>query len=306
MLRNEKKLEYFLFRLLQIILSVTPFWLLYFFSDACSFIIQYILRYRYKTVYSNLKASFPLKSKKRLRQITRNFYKNLCDIALESIKGYSLNPVTILKRYRCINPEIADKFFESGQDVIIAMSHYGNWEWGTQAAASIFRQKVYAFYKPMSNCYINKFILKKRMNNKMQFISIYDSKFSIRSNHEKPKAYFMVSDQSPGSRKKAYWVKFLNHETACLHGIESYARLFNLPVIFCNVQRVKRGYYTIELKLLCPNPLITCVSEITVLYMRALEKIIIAKPEDWLWSHRRWKMTAPSQVILKSKNQVFT
>ena len=37
------------------------------------------------------------------------------------------------------------------------------------------------------------------------------------------------------------------------------------------------------------NPVNTSSGEITENYMRTLEQRIIEKPEDYLWSHKRWK-----------------
>ena len=44
----------------------------------------------------------------------------------------------------------------------------------------------------------------------------------------------------------------------------------------------------------------TLPGEITERYMRKLEGIIIKKPEDWLWSHRRWKskITTFNSIII--------
>lgn len=289
-----KKVEYLLFRLLYILNGIIPFRLLYVISDICFFTMHSIIRYRRKTVYENLKHSFPEKSNVELKRIAHKFYKNLCDISIESIKGYSLSTNQLMKRYQCLNPEVANHYFHNRQSIIIALSHYGNWEWGTQVAGNIFMHKTISFYKPLSNKFIDKYLLDHRANRGMELCSTYQTKFIFRAEDKMPRAYFLVSDQSPSKRKRAYWLKFLNQDTACIHGIESYARLFNLPVIYADVQRLKRGHYSINLEILCDNPQRTKTGEITQLYMQKLEEIIIKKPEDWLWSHRRWKIKKPS------------
>jgi len=88
---------------------------------------------------------------------------------------------------------------------------------------------------------------------------------------------------------RAYWVQFLNRETAFLHGMEKHARLNNLPVIYADIQRIKRGYYVIEFSVLTQQPLELEEGVLTEMYARKLESIILKKPENWLWSHRRWK-----------------
>ena len=146
-----KYVEYILFRCLVSLISVIPFRLLYVISDGCSFLMHYIFRYRIKIVSGNLKKAFPWKSRDEIKKIAGKFYKNLCDVALESIKGYSLSPEQIQKRYRHLNIEVANRYYEKGQTIIIAMTHYCNWEWGAQIARSVYKHNPVAFYKPMSN-----------------------------------------------------------------------------------------------------------------------------------------------------------
>lgn len=296
-----KKIEYIFFRFLHAFIGLMPFRCLYIFSDICSFAMHHIFRYRRKTVYENLRRSFPEKSNEELNRITHKFYKNLCDVSLESIKGHSMSTAKLLKRYKCLNPEVANHYFEKRQSVIFALSHYANWEWGTQVAGSIFMHKAISFYKPLSNKYLDKYFLDQRATRGMELFSIYQTKFIFRAEDHIPRAYFLVSDQSPSNKKRSYWLKFLNQDTACIHGIESYARLFNVPVIYADVQRVGRGKYTISLEVLCDKQENTQQGEITGLYMRKLEEIIIKKPEDWLWSHRRWKIKKPAENAIASK-----
>jgi len=285
-----KFLGFFFLRFIYIFVSIIPFSLLYLLSDFCAFILQYIIRYRINTVNDNLKKSFPEKSLEEINIITRRFYKYLCDVSLESIKGYSVNPDRLLKRYQILNPNVVNQYYDKGHSIIIAMAHYCNWEWGTQISGSVFKHKLVSLYKPLSNNYTDKYIRKLRMRRNMELLSIYDSKYIFRSKGNKPLAYFFVSDQNPGNIKKAIWIKFLKQDTACLNGPEHYARLFNLPVIYADIQRTERGYYTVEMQEICSKPDETLPGEITERYMRKLEGIIIKKPEDWLWSHRRWKL----------------
>ena len=288
-----KRVEFVIFNIVRLLVSILPFRWIYALSEGMSFSVQHIIRYRASTVKKNLRQSFPNKSNGEINKITRNFYRNICDITLESIKGYSLRVDELVLRYRCLNPEVANDYFRLGQSVIIALSHYANWEWGTQVADSIFMHNTISFYKPLSNKYIDKFICKQREATGMILCSVCQTKFIFRSDDRIPRAYFLVSDQNPSKANKSYWVKFLNQDTACIHGIESYARLFNLPVIYADVQRVDRGYYTVVLDVLCDNSKETLKGEITERYMKRLEEIIIKKPEDWLWSHKRWKHVKP-------------
>ncbi len=277
------------FRFLVFLFSLIPFWVLYIYSDILFFFFFHVFGYRKKVVYANLKNSFPEKSKEEIHRIAKAFYTNLCDITFESIKGLSMSKKALLKRYKVLNADLLDPFFYQGQSLIALAGHYTNWEWGVLSFGFQFTHKSVGLYKPMSNTYIDNYAKKSRAAWGMHLVSIKETRQTFDEQHEKPALIFMVSDQSPSNLKKALWLKFLNQDTACLHGAEFYAKKYNFPLVFGDMQRIKRGYYTVEMTIIEENPSQTPEGEITKAYMNKLEEIIRAKPENWLWSHKRWK-----------------
>ena len=282
-------ITYLLFRLFVFIFWITPFWLLYLQSGIVYFLMYYVFGYRKKVVWNNLKKTFPEKSESELKKITKGFYKNLSDITVESIKGLSMSKKTLLKRYKVLNPEILDKYYNQNKSVIAVASHYANWEWGVLCLSLQFKHKSVGLYKPLSNKYIDNSMKESRAAWGMNLLSIYETSKYIEIKNTEPSIYFMVSDQSPSIVEKAYWINFLNQDTACLHGVENYAKKFDLPVVYGHVNRVKRGYYELSVSLVESNPKETAEGEITKAYMKILEDYILNKPENWLWSHNRWK-----------------
>ncbi len=99
----------------------------------------------------------------------------------------------------------------------------------------------------------------------------------------------MAADQRPTKLEFAHWIDFLGRKTAFLHGPEKHGRINDYPIIFTDIDRVKRGYYEMTLSILAENPDEIPDGEITVRYASELEKIIRKQPEKWLWSHKRWK-----------------
>ena len=92
-------------------------------------------------------------------------------------------------------------------------------------------------------------------------------------------------------------MKFLNQDTACMKGPEFFAKRYRLKVVYFDVQRVKRGFYTVKLKVIEDDSVNTNSGEITEKYMYTLEQIILKKPQDFLWSHRRWKHSRDKKEI---------
>ncbi len=284
-----KFIVYLFFRIFVFLFSILPFRLLYLHSDILYCILFHIFKYRKDVVFDNLRKSFPEKSEEEIRAIAKGFYKNLSDITLESIKGFSMSKKTFLKRYRILNSELLDTYFEKGQNLIALAAHYGNWEWAAVSFGFQLKFKCLGLYKPLSNKYIDEYLLKKRSVLGMNLVPIKDTYKTFASNHEKPALFLMASDQSPSNIKRAIWVNFLNRDTACLHGAEKYAKMYNLPLLYFDLERIKRGYYQISISVLEENPQNLPDGEITKLYMQHLERVIRKKPENWLWSHRRWK-----------------
>ena len=278
------------------LIYLMPFRLMYCFSDFLYLLFFYVVKYRKKVVYQNIRSSFPEKTEIEINKIVKNFYKNLCDIILEGIKGFKISKKQLLKRHKLINPEFLDYYFEKGQSVIGSCAHYSNWEWGSLSGGLQTKFKLLGFYKPLSNKYVDSLLKKSRAKCGAELISILDTYKTFQKNKDGVAAYLLVSDQSPSNHKKAIWIDFLNHETACLHGIEKYAKMFNYPVLYINIYRVKRGYYELKMEKIVENPSEYEEGEITKLYMKHLEKIILNNPSDWLWSHRRWKKTKKEMI----------
>jgi len=274
-----------------LLVSILPFRIMYLLSDLMYFIFYYFIGYRRKVVQSNLRNSFPEKSLKEIQVLTKRFYHHLCDISLESIKGFSMSPEEIIKRHHILNPELADYFFDKGTSVITVPGHYNNWEWGSLSPGLQIKYPIVGFYKPMSNKRTDEFGKKHRARFGTLLKSIRNTADTFEELIDTPTVYIMAADQSPSNLRDCYWINFLHQETAWLHGPEKYARKYNLPVVYVDIQKIKRGFYSLNLVIITENPSSLSDGEITRLYAKHLEKSILSEPAYWLWSHKRWKHT---------------
>lgn len=280
---------YFFFRSVVWLVSITPFRVLYFFSDVTYYIFYYLLKYRKRVVFDNLKSSFPQKTSEETEVLMRRFYRFFCDLIFESLKGMSLTKKQLEARHKLVNPEVINALLADRRSVLGVTAHYGNWEWGALSGAAHFKAKMVAFYKPISNKIIDRFMISHRARFNCHLAAVGDTLFTIRHYQKEVVTYFMVADQSPSNLRRSYWFDFLNRDTPFIHGPEEYSRLYNLPVVFIDIRRVKRGYYEVYFSLLTDNPSALPKGEITRLYKDKLEEMITREPAYWLWSHRRWK-----------------
>ena len=279
-------------------ISKLPYPLLYALSNLVFFIIYRIIGYRKKVVLSNIKKSFPTKSAAEHKQIMTAFYRHFCDLVLESVKGFSLKKEEALKRFVLTNPEVADRYFDKGQDVLFVGGHYNNWEILAISIGLQMKHIPMGIYKPLTDQFLDGKMKVSREKYRLKMCATSQVNELINAKLEQPKATIFAIDQSPSNPKKSYWMNFLDQETSVLFGAEKYATELNIPVIFCKIGKTKRGHYTGTLKLLCEEPATQPYGTITQLSSKELEKDIREQPQYWLWSHKRWKHKRPEGVVL--------
>lgn len=281
-------ITYLFFRILIIIFKILPLRFLYSFSDCVSFILRKIIKYRYSTAKKNIRQSFLEISDNEVQEILKKHYKYLGDLIVETIKGFTLNK-KIEKHIYPENIELMNLLYEKYNGIIGVLGHYGNWEWAGLLAGMQLKQKPIIFYNPISNKYIDNYIRKLRGRSGCTLVSIKYTKRAFEEFATKKSFFAMVADQSPSNLGKAYWLKFLNQETACIHGPEKYAKIYNLPVVYVKISRIKRGLYSVNFKMITENPQLEPDGEITRKFFTELESDIKKEPHLWLWTHRRWK-----------------
>jgi Kdo2-lipid IVA lauroyltransferase/acyltransferase len=288
------KLAYFVFRFFVFLFRLLPFRMIYFLADIIFPLLYIVIRYRRKVVRKNLKNSFPEKSEKEIARITRQFYRHFCDVFFESVKSFSMKESAVCERYKFINSELTDRLYEEGRPVICVTGHFNNWEWGGIAAGSQMKHRPVGFYKPLSNKRVDSYVQKKRISGRSLLASITKTAETFQVFRNEPSIFLMIADQRPSSPRLAYWMKFLNQDTPVLHGPEKYARLNNYPIVYADVQKIKRGKYEVEFILIEENPTSSRTGEITKKFMAILEEKVREHPQYYLWSHNRWKFTRPA------------
>jgi len=271
-------------------LSWLPYWILYRISDVLYNLIYYLIGFRKKVVFQNLNNSFPDKSKAEIRQIAKKFYSHFCDLIVESVKLFSISEEEIVRRSKFVNPELLNHYYDKGQSIIIVAGHYNNWENFAKNCDLQMKHQAVGIYTPLTNPFMEKKFSASRTLFDVVLLPKRQVKQYFAENKDLLKAVIFGADQSPSGRtKRVHWTTFLNQDTAVMFGTEKYAKEYNYPVIFAGVNKLKRGFYEIWFELLEENPQDTPHAEITEKHTRLLEKEILAQPEYYLWTHKRWK-----------------
>jgi KDO2-lipid IV(A) lauroyltransferase len=288
---------YFLFYYLLLIpLSYLPYKVLYLISDFLYVLLFYIFGYRKKVVVRNLRNSFPDKSKEELDEIMRKFYHHLSDIIIESLAIFTISRKTVHDRMKYIPNETVQRYYEDNRSIIISGGHYNSWELFALAVDDVIPHQSIGIYTALSNRFFDNKMKKSREKYGIEMISTREIIHNLAQRTHELTAPIFAIDQSPGNPRKSYWLRFLHQDTAVAFGTEKVAKKYNLPVYYCRINKIKRGYYTFELELVSDNPVDTDHGFITKQVTAMLEQDIINEPEYWLWSHRRWKHTKPTDL----------
>lgn len=277
------------------LISILPFRVLYGISDLLYVLFYHVLGYRKAVVLENLRNSFPGKSDEEIKVICKQFYKYLCDLFLETFKTLTISKQK-MQQHCYFNPkakELLDRLATENKSTILVMGHLGNWEWAGNTVSLQLKQQLYVIYHPISNKYFDWLMYKMRTRFGTKLIAMKDTFREMLENRGELNMTAFIADQTPAP-EGAYWTTFLNQDTPVFRGSELIARKINYPVVYATVKRVKRGYYEMFVDLLCEVPKSTTDGEISELHTRRLERDIIAQPEVWLWSHRRWKHKRPN------------
>ncbi len=275
-------------------ISLLPYPFLYGLSNFLYYIIYYLVGYRKKVVLQNIKNSFPEKTNAEHVKIAKKYYRHFCDLTLESLKVFSISEMQVRSRMVLKNPEGINKYFDQKKSVIIAGGHYNNWELFAVAIASMIKHDALAIYKPFTSKYFDEKMRSTRSKYGLRMISTKAVKDIFESEKSKLTATVFGIDQSPPFADKCHWMTFLNQDTGVLFGVEKYAKEYDYPVVFCRINKERRGYYSFEFEDVSDRPTQTNHGEITERVTCMLEFDILKKPEFWLWSHKRWKHKRPT------------
>lgn len=276
------------------IFSLLPLSVLYMISDVMLYpIVYYVARYRLKVVRKNLRNSFPDKSHDELKNIEKKFYHHFADLIVEVVYGYRVGDEEMRERVVFENVDLVEDLASKTHGVIAYLGHMGNWEWLVDLNKRFVNPSMveYNVYRQLKNPASDKMMLELRSKRGGECIEKNQllRKLVLLRRADHPFVIGMLSDQKPSKRSSYAWTQFLNQETAFLDGSEVLAHKFGFSAVYAHIWSTKRGYYRIRFEQITDDPSKMQPKEMTKRYAELLEQNICAHPEQWLWTHNRWK-----------------
>ena len=289
-----KKIGFLILKLWADFQSVQPFWLLYLKSDLAYFLVYHVAHYRRKVVRQNLLRSFPEKDMKAIQTIERHFYRNLCDLFVEAPKMMRMGPGGYRNHITITNPELVQQLYEQKRNVFYAIPHSGNWEWFGKLIPELTPHNGLAIYKRVKNAAFEQLMLYMRTKDcNLEMVESNSVLRRLMQLRDKQNGVLMMADQTSHGLESDYWNEFLHQDTCWFTGIERIAKKLDYAVVFVDMRRQGRGRYVVSFEVVTDDPKSTAEGEIMEKYVRSVERFIEANPDNWLWSHRRWKHQRP-------------
>ena len=238
-------------------------------------------------ISSNIKKAIPNINSKDLKKISRLMWNNYGRIFAEYVFIKSFRSGKLNSRISVEGQDILDEIKKNNQQVVFISGHFSNFE---LMAMHLEKTgiKLSAIYRPLNNIFLN--IIMENIRKK------YICKNQIK--------------KGIGGIKKIIQLKKQNYSTALMidqrvsEGIKSnffnspaltttipaqLVKKFKIPVVPIFIERVNNLNFKITIRKPVNFTDTDSIEKITDDLNKILETMILHKPEQWIWSHNRWK-----------------
>ncbi len=274
-------------------LAHLPLAVLYLVAEGIYFLLAYVVRYRWRVVTQNLRNSFPEYSAAEIERVGKSFYRHFAQVVVEILKLAAIGPAELAHRMRFVNPELMTRPFAQNRLVLSLGSHMGNWEWILSGATLEFPGRAAGVYKPLNNPFFEDFMRRLRTRLGADAVPMLSTLRYLVAHKGQGRTLSLLTDQAAGPEDRPYWTTFLHQDTSFYTSADRLAVQLDCAVLYVGIRRVRRGYYEVTFTEL-PDGRAAAIAPtgtfpVTEAFARQLERDMQASPEQYLWTHRRWK-----------------
>ena len=240
-----------------------------------------------KLIQKNILKALPNLDNKEIEKIIKKMWSNYGRILSEYIFIKQFKNSKTGFKIEVIGQEILDKIKINQEPVIFISGHFNNFE---LMAMHIEKSGIdlAAIYRPLNNKFLNLVMeyLRKKYICKNQVKKGISGTKKILSFFKKGSSIALMIDQrvSEGIRSN-----FFNHEAFTTTIPAQFVKKFNCKIVPIYIERVQNNQF----KLTIQSPLVysnqDSIESITFNLNNILEKMILKNPEQWIWTHNRWK-----------------
>ena len=238
-------------------------------------------------INKNIKRAFPDLNSKEINKIKSSMWNNYGRVFAEYIYIKNFRHGNLSKNISIEGDDILANIKKQNQKVIFISGHFSNFELMAMQIDKL-DLKIGAIYRPLNNIFLNKImerIRRKYICNNQIKKGIGGLKELIKLNNEGYSTALMI-DQRVSQGIKS---NFFNEEAFTTTMPAQLVKKFNIPVVPIFIER----YEGIKFKMKVFKPVHFSVEDtienITADLNKILEKMILNNPNNWIWSHNRWK-----------------
>ena len=240
-----------------------------------------------KLIYSNIKKAMPNINDEKLKIITKSMWNNYGRVFAEYIfiKDYRFGKLT--SNIKVIGEDILDEIVKSKKQVIFISGHLSNFELMAMRI-EMSGVNLCAIYRPLNNIFLNKVVekIRKKYICKNQIKKGLAGLKKLIKLKKKNYSTALMIDQ----RVSEGILSPLFNEKALTTTIPAQlVKKFNIPIVPVYIERIHGLKFKITINQPISFPQYTSQQQITDNLNQILEKFILSKPENWIWSHNRWK-----------------
>ena len=240
-----------------------------------------------KIIMNNLKRVFPEIEIKEINILIKNMWSNYGRILSDYIFIKNLRVSQFDKYIEIKGTDILKKIKDQNQPVIFISGHFNNFE---LLAMSIEKSGIdlAAIYRPLNNMFLNKTMEKIRVNYicKNQIPKGLGGVKDMLNFFNKGTSLALMIDQRVSQGTKINFFKKPAYTTTIP---AQFVKKFKCPVVPMHIERINKYFFKINVE----NPIYfneaLSIDEITLNLNLWIEKKIKKTPDQWIWSHNRWK-----------------
>ena len=238
-------------------------------------------------INSNIKKAMPGINSKNLNKITKLMWNNYGRVFAEYVFIKNFRYGKLNSRIKIEGQEILDEIKKLNKQVVFISGHFGNFE-----LMALHLEKsginLSAIYRPLNNMFLNKIMekIRKKYICKNQIKKGIGGIKKLINLKKKNYSTALMIDQRVSEGVKSI---FFNEEALTTTIPAQLVKKFKIPIVPIFIERIN----DINFKIIIKKPINfsngETIKKITDDLNHVLEKMILRKPEQWIWSHNRWK-----------------
>ena len=238
-------------------------------------------------IHSNIKKAIPNISASDLNKMTKLMWNNYGRVFAEYMFIKDFRSGKLNSKIKVEGQEILNEIIKFNKQVVFISGHFGNFE-----LMAMHLEKaginLSAIYRPLNNIFLNKIMerIRKKYICKNQIKKgIGGMKKLINLMNNNSSTALMIDQRVTEGIKSI----FFNKEASTTTVPAQLIKKFKIPVVPIFIERIDDTNFKITINQPINFTNEMSIKNITDKLNQVLEKMIIKKPEHWIWSHNRWK-----------------